>query len=500
MKSYDVIVIGAGNGGLTAAASLSQKGISTLMLERHNIPGGCATSFCRGRFEFEVALHQLSGLGTPDKPGPLRLLLDKLEITNELEFVEIPELYNVVMPDGFKVALQSDREQVVSELQQLFPREKDAIKAFMDLVYNFAENMVGAFVFRDPEPSREKYPFLYKYAFKNTKSILDDYFRDPVLKAVLSAYWGYVGIPPERLAFIYLAMLLFTYIEFKPFHIKGGSQRLSNALLNKFISNGGEALFNCGVKQITTDNGAVKGIITANDEEIAAKHIISNVSPVATYLRLMDTKVIPEAAVSDMRGRHLSPSALTMFIGFDCEPQDLGFTETTNFILSNTDITEAPLESMRRIEVDDELMVVSCYDVADPGFSAPGTCQANVVTLKYGEPWLKIPPRQYAEVKNRCAAALLRRVEEVFPNVKKHIEEFEVGTPLTHMRYLGHPHGAIYGYENQTKDSLFFQPGRYSPIQGLSFVGGWTGDPGFEPTLRSGRRAAKAIINQLGAA
>ena len=64
MPDYDVVVIGAGNGGLTSAVSLAGKGLKVLLLERHNIPGGCATSFVRGRFEFEVALHQLSGMGT----------------------------------------------------------------------------------------------------------------------------------------------------------------------------------------------------------------------------------------------------------------------------------------------------------------------------------------------------------------------------------------------------------------------------------------------------
>ena len=57
MTNYDVVVIGAGNGGLTAAASLAKSGYKILLLERHNIPGGCATTFCRGRFEFEVAFY-----------------------------------------------------------------------------------------------------------------------------------------------------------------------------------------------------------------------------------------------------------------------------------------------------------------------------------------------------------------------------------------------------------------------------------------------------------
>ena len=67
MKKYDVIVIGAGNGGLAAAATCAKAGLSTLLLERHNIPGGSASSFVRGRFEFEPSLHELSGIGTPEE-------------------------------------------------------------------------------------------------------------------------------------------------------------------------------------------------------------------------------------------------------------------------------------------------------------------------------------------------------------------------------------------------------------------------------------------------
>ncbi len=62
MDAYDVIVIGAGNGGLAAAATTAKMGLKTLLLERHNIPGGSATSFVRGRFEFEPSLHEMAVL------------------------------------------------------------------------------------------------------------------------------------------------------------------------------------------------------------------------------------------------------------------------------------------------------------------------------------------------------------------------------------------------------------------------------------------------------
>jgi prolycopene isomerase len=104
MQQYDAVVIGAGNGGLTAAATLAKRGINVLLLERPNIPGGCATSFCRGRFEFEVALHQLSGLGPPEKPGPLRGVLDQLGITDKLDFVPMTDLYHVAMPGRIRLS------------------------------------------------------------------------------------------------------------------------------------------------------------------------------------------------------------------------------------------------------------------------------------------------------------------------------------------------------------------------------------------------------------
>jgi len=500
MGEYDAVVIGAGNGGLTAAATMAQKGLNVLLLERHNIPGGAATSFCRGRFEFEVALHQLSGLGTPQKPGLLRMQLDKLGVTEDLDFVEMSDLYHVALPDGFRITLKTDRDETIALLMEKFYHQKDAIQKFFDLMASYANDMIGAFIFRDPEPSRDKYPNLYKCAFRSSKEMLDEYFSDPLLKAILSVYWGYLGVPPTRLAFGYLAMIFFQYMEFKPYHVKGGSQALSNAILNKFLSYGGTARFNCGAKKIIAQDGQVKGVVTENGEEISSEFIVSNASQISTYTRLLAPEDVPEDAMREMQGRNLSSSAFTMFIGFDCEPEQLGIAESTNFLMASPDISDRILERMQRLDIQDELMVLSCYDIADPEFSPPGTCQANVVTLKYGEPWLRIPPRQYHDVKYRCAESMLKRIAQIYPAARNHIEEIEVGSPLTHMRYLGHPGGAIYGYEQLTKDSLFFQPGRYSAIKGLFFAGGWSGDCGFEPTLRSGISAAKSIIRRIGRA
>ena len=81
MNKYDAVVIGAGNGGLVAAIRLLQGGAKTLLVEKHNLPGGFATSFRRGRFEFEASLHELNDFGTADNAGDVRVLFDEYEST-----------------------------------------------------------------------------------------------------------------------------------------------------------------------------------------------------------------------------------------------------------------------------------------------------------------------------------------------------------------------------------------------------------------------------------
>ena len=84
-NSYDVIVIGAGNAGLISALKLVKENKKVLVLESNNVPGGFATSFIRGRFEFEASLHEMSGFGSSEKTGPIYKLFEKLEIVDKIK-------------------------------------------------------------------------------------------------------------------------------------------------------------------------------------------------------------------------------------------------------------------------------------------------------------------------------------------------------------------------------------------------------------------------------
>jgi len=494
MSGYDAIVIGAGNGGLTAALSLSRKGLKVLLLERHNIPGGCATSFVRGRFEFEVALHQLSGMGTEKKPGPLRGVLGALGVLDKVEFVEMENLYRFAVPGECDLTLKAERHAVEQTLQEKFPDERQAVKPFFDLVYKFCAEMVQVAFLHDPEASWEKYPTYFKYALKPSQKILDEYFKNPCLKAVLSAYWGYMGLPPRLLPFGDLAVLLWAYIEFKPFHIKGSSQALSNGILECFREAGGEARFHCGAQKILLRDGKIRGVRTEEGEEVEADYVVSNASTLSTYLELIGEENIPGEVLSTLGTKTIGPSAFTVFLGMDRPPEELGIRETTNFL--GTDIDADRAFARWRTLIPPAFMGLSCYNVSDPDFSPPGTCQVVLVQLQYLEPWLGVAPTRYAETKYEYARGMLAIAEKVFPGFCGHIEEIEVATPLTHLRYLGHPSGAIYGFDQYAKDSPLFED-RRSPIPGLFFAGAWVGSGGYQPTLMSGVSAAQAVLKKM---
>ncbi len=494
MPDCDVVVIGAGNGGLTAALTLARSGRKVLLLERHNVPGGCATSFVRGRFEFEVALHQLSGVGRPERPGPLRTLLSELGVMDKLEFVEIENLYRFVMPGGFDATLPADRPEMVRDLQAWFPDEREAIARFFDFLYAFSLQYIQGRFFADAEISKEKYPLYFKYALKDTQQILDEYFASPLLQAVLSVYWSYLGVPPSRLPFGEFAVMLFSYIEFKPFHLKGGSQALSNALLDAYLAAGGEAWFGCAAERILVEDGAVAGVRTEHGDEVRCRRVVCNASTVQAYLDLLDPGDVPAGALEAFKSSSIGPSAFTVYLGFDCEPAELGIQDTTNFIVTTTDSDRA-FDLWRTMEPQGWALL-SCYDVADPEFSPPGACQAALVALQYADPWYSVSPQQYADAKNRYAESLLQLAERVFPGLRGHIEELEAASPLTHLRYLGHPGGAIYGMDQFAKDNQVFL-NRRSPLAGLYFAGAWVGSGGFQATLASGRSTARSLLKDM---
>lgn len=505
---YDVIIIGGGNGGLASAATLAENGKSVLLFEKHNIPGGCGTSFRRGRFEFEVALHQLSHLGSKENPGPLREQFRRYGIEDEIEWIEIKELYRVNFPDGTGISLPVDREECIKHLEKEFPNERrirdyyDTVWAFCNEAKEFAEKSKKS----TGEPGTIKkaimkagfpkiYKTLHKYALKSTQDVLDEFFTDPKLKLALSAYWCFMGVGPDRFPFAILAKCTNIYMENKPYYLKGTSMMMNQAIMNACEKMGGEVKLSCGVKEIIVKDKKAVGVIDEYGNEYYAKKIISSISPLATYGNLLKEEDIPADAREYLKPYTVGISAITCFIGLDCPPEEIGFTTSFTLNYENLD----PNESFKRayeLLPNGDALVATCYTVDDKSVSPLGTSVITAGTLKYGIEWEKLSPEEYYEAKYEAGKRIVERLEHLYPGFTSHIEEMEIATPLTHMRYLGHPGGAIYGYEQDLNQSVFFFPTE-SKLEGLEFASGWVNACGFGPNYTYADEMALKLVKEM---
>lgn len=509
MQQYDAIVIGAGNGGLACAATLAEKGKKVILFEKHNIPGGCGTSFRRGRFEFEVALHQLSSMGTPEKPGPLRELFRRYGIENQIEWIEIKELFRVNFPDGTGISIPADRKNCEAFLCSQFPQEKESILRYFETVYAFCSES-AAFAEKSAqstgEPSAAKkaimkmgfpkmYPTLARYALKSTQEVLDEFFKDVKLQLALSAYWCFMGMPPARFPWSILAKCTNIYMEDKPFYLRGTSMMMNQAIMDAVQRMGGVVHLNRGVEHIVLEGGAAVGVVDEKGEEYRASKIISNISPLATYGALLQPEEVPQAAQEYLRPYTVGISALTCFIGLDCTPEEIGFTTSFTLNYESFDANEDFKDAYKLLPEKDPL-VATCYTVDDPEISPPGTSIITAGTLKYSAEWEKLTPEQYYEKKYEAGKRIVARLEKMYPGFTDHIEEMEVATPLTHMRYLNHPGGAIYGYEQDVMSSVFFFPAE-SKIPNLEFASGWVNACGFGPNYLFADKVATKIALEV---
>lgn len=509
MKQYDVIVIGGGNGGLASAATLAEMGKNVILFEKHNVPGGCGTSFRRGRFEFEVALHQLSHMGTKEKPGELRKQFERYGIIDDIDWIQIKELYRVNFPDGTGVSLPCERKACEEYLTVAFPEDADGIKKFYNIVYKFvaeADEFAAKSANSVGEPNAIKkaimkvgfpkiYPTLANYGLKSAQEVLDECFTNQKLKMAVSTYWCFMGVSPEKFPFSILAKCIVFYLEDKPFYLKGTSMMMNQAIAESIKKHGGTVKVNCGVSRLILEDGKAVGVIDENGVEYRAKKIISAISPLATYGNLLKPEEVPMEAREYLKPYDLGISAITCFIGLDCTPEEIGFK--TSFTLNYKSLNpNKDYQDSYKLLPENDPLVATCYTVDDPSISPKGTSMITAGTLKYGEDWEKLSPEEYYKAKYEAGRRIVARLEELYPGFTSHIEEMEIATPLTHMRYLGHPGGAIYGYVQDLRQSVFFFPNQ-SKIENLEFASGWVNACGFGPNYVYADNVAKRIAKEI---
>ena len=132
-KKFDVVVIGSGLGGLCAALECLRAGKKVLLVEQHNLPGGFASSFTRGRFEFEPSLHELPNTRTESTTsGVVRYLMEDAEL--RIDFLSIPEAYRLILTDqNLDACLPFGVDDFIKAIEKEVPGSTPAVTNFMNL-------------------------------------------------------------------------------------------------------------------------------------------------------------------------------------------------------------------------------------------------------------------------------------------------------------------------------------------------------------------------------
>lgn len=501
ISTYEVIVVGAGLGGLGAACQLALLGKEVLLLEKHNVPGGFATSFVRGRFEFEGALHELSDIGNETNKGGLYRYLEKIGVLPEkLKFNYVPEFYRSVFYDGYDVTIPFGFEEYTNKLIEQFPAEKKGIEEFMEMCkavlagIRYISSKGGRF---SPGEILKVHPWLARVSGITLQELFDKFFQDQKLMCVIAQLWGYLGLPPNRInAYAYIAMLIF-YLKWGAAFPVGRSHAFTSAMIKSFEELGGKIRLNALVNRILVENGRVAGVELLNGDIYRCEAVISNVNPICTAMKMLPLKNVPESYKKSIYAPEIGVSAFSVYIGLNASHKKLGFNAHETFINTTYDTSHA-FETFRKIEAP-MYMVVACYNHIDETISPPGTTQLVLTTLQMGKLWQGVSHDQYHNIKDDIADKMIAIVEQYLcPDLRDYIEVAEAATPLTYYRYSKNMEGAIYGYTQDVMNGPMLRLKSRGAIPGLYQVGAWTNfGGGYSTTILGGRIAAGMYLKDI---
>lgn len=483
---YDVIVIGSGLGGLTAAAMLAkEQKKKVLVIEQHYIPGGCATVFQRHGVTCEVGLHEMD-MGAPAWDMK-HAIFEKLELDKRVPWIDLPQTWRM-RTESQEYTIPEGREEAIAYLIEKFPHEKRGIKAYFR-----AMGEVSYSIRRLPPDLKfwdffffpiTTLPIIIKNWFQQATVAqkMDKMIKDNKLKRLLNVNIVYYHDDPETFSWFYHSAAQNAYYNGARF-VKGGSQVLSNVLVDIIKENGGDIKLFCEVEKIMTEGKKATSVVwrdkrTKEMHEATANIFIANCSPGVVYKELLP----PEYEDMSLRSLKPSISLYTVYLIFKKNLSQLYPGNAYSTFMGTDAKLNNPLSTMgdesRDVKVQDRNFVLVDYSAVDSGLVPPGDERSfGVLTgLSYLEEWENISIEKYRAKKDELAHALFARLEKFYPGITENIAYYEVSTPKTVQRYLHCPAGTAYGF--MQTGYLRGRLGRTSPtVKNLHFASAW-GFPG----------------------
>lgn len=493
-------IIGGGLGGLTAGALLSRAGMKVVVIERESRPGGYLAGFHRKAFVFDSALHWLNQCG---RGGMVNKVF--AAIGDDSPRALPMERIRRYKGDSFDYLLTSNPEELKARLQADFPEDQKGLDKFFRQAWTLGQRMVtyGKFMraaetmnpvelaARGLSLAAWSYPFWRHVGDKDCAG-LGSFFQSERLKNVFCSEenilsclvpigWAYHGDfqrPPA-----------------------GGSQSFVKWLKKKVEAQGSVVALRTEVKQIDVDQRRATGVTLADGHAIKSRWVIGACDIEAMFTRLLPTDAVPKDVVDKYRQAELYNSCVTISLGLDCHPRELGMNEELVYL------TRDGLARHAHNSGDPHTTAISVLapSLRDPTLAPEGKGTLTMYAeagIDYGDQWKTEPGMvrgaAYKEFKRQYAEVLLDRVQDVLlPGFKKHIELIDIATPVTHLRYTGNKGGTIMAQRTSKKNMQMKVSGYKTPVDRLIIGGHWAEYGGGVPvTVKAGANAAAIILKR----
>ena len=496
---YDVIVIGGALAGLSSALMLADKGKSVLVLERHNLPGGIATSFVRGGIEIEAALHEMMSIGEKSNRLKVGKFLDDMGV--DIDWLKVPEAYHASFP-GVEVTLHPGFETFAKEIDAVVPGTYDKVLAVLSLCHTVFDSVNELSIHPMSKPMMLlKHEAFVKTAGYSTKEVLDTFRLPKAALDLLAPYWIYVGTGFSELPFTIFAVLMADYIGYGSYIPKKLSHEMSLKMAERAEAMGVQIEYRQHVEKILVRGGRVYGVRTARGDEIYADYVISAAYPNKVYTSMIEPlSEVPEKAIKMVNGRRLSLSAFSVIMILDKTAEELGIKDYSIFRGDSAD-TDKHYDDLKTLGPYKYITCI-CHNLANPGVTPEGTCSFSITTLPRVDGWKTVRAEDYDRVKHEVAKQLIDDMSEYFGvDLLDHVLEIVIETPMTIAHYTGMWNGCIYGYAHTMSDHIVARLQTAEEehfIEGLEFAGAHqiSGD-GMGPAVTNGRKAAKNVLDAM---